>query len=112
MAGVMVTSPLGVNLKSAPIIATGRPSCKSDERLLAWIAGVKLPNPRARDKYLPDPIPKQAANRCASAAGPRDRPALAAGTNRASAVAASRSAISARGRAPQTVRRCSTAGTP
>jgi hypothetical protein len=46
----MVTSPLGVNLKTLAIIATGRPPFKSDERLLAWIAGTKLPNPRARDK--------------------------------------------------------------
>ena len=51
MAGVMVTSLLGVNLKSAPIIANWRPPFKSDERLLAWTAGMKLPNPRARDKY-------------------------------------------------------------
>ena len=46
MAGVMVTSPLRVNLKSAPIIATGRPPFGSDERLLAWIAIGKIAKPR------------------------------------------------------------------
>ena len=51
VAGVMVTSPLGVNLKSAPKIATLRPPFWSDERRLAWIAGAKLPKPGARDKY-------------------------------------------------------------
>jgi hypothetical protein len=101
VAGVMVTSPLGVNLKSAPIIATMRPPFGSDERLLAWIAVAKLPNPGPRDKYL---------RACASAAGHRDRPALAAGAIRAS-VAASRNAAFVRRRAPQTARRCFTAGT-
>jgi hypothetical protein len=45
VAGVMVTSPLGVNLKSAPIITTGRPPFNPDERLLAWIATGKIAKP-------------------------------------------------------------------